>query len=180
MKLSSALLTGFAAHATLSEVILKPVANKAIVLEVISATSDKSASVIQFLTGGAPGTLAANAAVSATTLTTSSAFAATLSANNLFYVFNTETRTGEIRTLSSKSGAVLTFSGSALAVAYPAATTQIFKLSAAGSIPVGNATKELLRSPGVITMAPVGRPLVIRVDSTSAGAINHILARLID
>lgn len=180
MKLSSSLLTGFASHATLSEVILKPVANKAIVLEVISATSDKSSSVIQFLTGGAPGSLAANAAVGATTLTTSSAFAATLSTNDLFYVFNEDTKVGEIRTLSSKSGAVLTFSGSALAVAYPAATTKLFKLTASGSIPVGNATKELILSPGIITIAPVGRPLVVRVDSTSAGKINHLLARLID
>jgi hypothetical protein len=180
MKPSIDLIPGFANHATLSQFVVMPRDSRAIVLENISVTSDKAGSEIDFFVGAAPGLLASNAAVSAATLSVSEAFAATIATNDLFYIFNTATRSGEVRSLSSKSGGTLTFSGSALSVAYPAATTRIFKLNANGSIPVGAATKELNLSPGVITMAPVGRPLVIRLDSTSAGAINNLLARYVE
>jgi hypothetical protein len=180
MKLSAALIAAFASHATLSEVVIPPRNSKAIVLENISATSDKAASVIAMLVGDVPGNLAADAAVSATTLSVSEAYAGTLAQNDRFYLYNMATRTGEVRTLSSKTGGTLTFGGSALAVAYPAATTRLFKLVSGGSIPLGAATKEIRLSPGFLTMAPVGRPLVVDVDSTSAGAINHLLARYVD
>ncbi|NBO18404.1 MAG: hypothetical protein EBV03_04095 [Proteobacteria bacterium] len=179
MKPSTALITGFASHATLSEKIIPPVADKAIVIENISVTSDKSSSVITFLEGGAPGSLTANAAANATSITVSASFAATISTNDVVYIFNRATKTGEIRTISSKSGSTLSFSGG-LAIAYSAVDAQVFELGAAGTIPVGNATKEFFLSPGVLTKTAVGRPLVIRVDSTSAGKINHLLGRYID
>lgn len=169
---------GSNAGSTVAQLVFRPVTAKANSFHGIEATSDKSASVIAFLGGGAPVALTEAAPNNDTTLVVGSTAAAGFSGSDEIYIYNTLTKTGQIRTVSSVSGGTITIS-SGLTGAHEIATTRIFKLSTLQSIKVGNATKSLFQDTPFF-VGGIGRPVVVRLDGTSACSINALAGEIID
>jgi len=168
---------GSATGTTVAQLIFRPVAALAHALFGFEVTSDKAASVIAFLTGGAPVSLTTAADASATALVVGSTAAAGFAANDEIYIYNTATKTGQIRVVSSVSGGTVTVSAGVTG-ASAIASTRIHKLTRVQSIKVGAATKALQVNVPIF-VGGVNRPLVVRVDGTSACAIGHLSGELI-
>jgi hypothetical protein len=136
-------------------------------LSYINATSDKSASVIQFYSAASPLLVTATSAAGQTIV---SAVPTTITNNDIVIVRSIANDTYQRCVVSSVTatnfvvGANLAF---ALAVGDP-----IYKVTAAGTIPVGAATKELNAGPGSIYNGQRNRPLLFEIDGTSACQIN--------
>lgn len=171
-------LARFASHATLSEVLFKPAGGLAHAVRLINATSDKANSVVAFFTGDAPIALTEAAPDADTTLVVGTTAAATLSANDIIAIFNNATGAIQLRTVSSVSGGTVTV-GAGITGAHAIADTQIFKMVAAGTLKLGATTLNM--APDFpITIGRIGRPFLVRVDSTSAGSINHLGVELVE
>lgn len=141
------------------------------VLTYLNATSDKAASVVQFYTAGTP--VRADVASSTTNLVVASGDTNGFAANDVVIIRHLATDTYERRILTPNT----TATNLNLTVA-PTTTVAvgdlIYKATAAGSIPVGNATKELV-GPGIYA-GQRGKPLLLEVDGTSACQINAVAA----
>jgi hypothetical protein len=138
------------------------------VVTYVSATSDKAASVLQFkkCTAGAQTlTLATNASQAVVHVPASSFWAA----NDVGVLWHKSVDSYERVTVSATNGLTALTLSANLGTAVVAGD-QLFKMSNAGTIPVGNATKEIT-TVGVYH-SPPGLPVVIDLDGTSACKIN--------
>jgi len=154
---------------TLASVVV-PVGNGRPVVTYISATSDKAASVLQFLkcTAGAQTlTVATNASQAVIYVPASSFWAA----NDLAVLRHKTTDTYERVKVSATNGLTALTLTASLGTAVVAGDV-LYKMSNAGTIPVGAATKEIT-TVGVY-QAPSGLPVIVDLDGTSACKINLV------
>lgn len=135
------------------------------VVTYLNATSDKAASVLTFYTAGTPTSCNYTNTTVSIPVNSTNGFAA----NDVIVIWHKLTDTYERRIVDTFTSAT----NITVTVASTAATVpgdQIYKATAAGTIPVGNATKEL-NGTGIYS-GQRGKPLLIDLDGTSAVQVN--------
>jgi hypothetical protein len=161
--------TGTAIGSTNSHYVI-PVSNlgKPIVTY-LNGTSDKAGSVLQFWkaqSGAQTLTIATNASQAIVYVPSGSSFAA----NDVVVIQHKTSDSYERRIVSAQTSTNITLTVNLTSAIV--AGDQIYKMTQAGSIPVGNATKEIT-TVGVYN-APPGLPVLVDLDGTSACKINLI------
>lgn len=138
-------------------------------VQYINATSDLTSSAITFYSTATP-LLVTTAQSIATNIIT--AVGTTFSGSDVVIVRHVSTDTYERAVVSSANGTTITLSANLSAIA--AVGDLVYKCTAAGSIPVGNTTKELNAGVGGIYNGVAGRPLLVEVNGTSACQVNCV------
>lgn len=134
-------------------------------LQYINATSDKAGSVIQFYTAAAGTRI-----TTASTGTTITAVGTSYASNDVIIVRFRATDTYQRLVVSASTATNITTTAALQATA--AVGDTVYEVTAAGSIPVGAATKELNAGAGAIFNGQEGYPLLFEIDGTSACKIN--------
>lgn len=168
---------GTAVGTTLSYAVVSPftsVAGGAPVITYISGTSDKAGSILKFYNTGT------NSSANFVSTTTSVPVTATngFGINDIIVIQHVATDTYERRILTTFTSATNLTVTVAPTVAL-AVGDRVFdcNTNSAATIPVGNATKEVVTAGiGGVYAGQPGQPLLIDLDLTSAGQINTVTA----
>lgn len=134
----------------------------------LNATSDKAASVVTFWTPGAPVKITATGASGQAVVT--AVGTGNFAANDRVVVRHLTADTYQMMTVSSVTSTNVTMVQNLDAAV--ASGDLIYKMTANGTIAVGNATKEINAAGGGIYNGREGRPLLLDLDGTAACQIN--------
>lgn len=137
-------------------------------LQYINVTSDKASSVIKFYTAADPVSPTATAAVAQKDVEVPDGTA--FSGGDIVVI--RKTSTGELQRAVVDSVADDTVTMVANLGFAIGTDDELFIMTAAGTIPVGAATKELIAAPGFLRAGEVDKPLLVDLDGTSACSIN--------
>jgi len=150
--------------------VIPPSGGQKVLVTYLNATSDKAASKAKFFSGSTAIRPTATATAGELVLTLTST--TDISGGDILVVHDVSAGIGKRVVVSSVNGAEVTLTaaiGCAVAL-----NDAVYEVTEQAAIPVGNATKELLASPGMIYAGPAGGPVVIYLDGTAASTVNAV------
>lgn len=155
-------------HATLSRAFVAGREGSQIHLHSYNATSDKAAGVLKFRSASSQHMSTAVAAASQAVVTLDNVDG--LAGSDVVLVQPKDGAALYVMTVSSVTGLAVTMSGN-FAAALPAGS-KLFKLADHSQVPCGAATISAQSNGSPLWIGDAGMPLVLELDSTSAGAVN--------
>lgn len=155
-------------HATLSRALVAGREGSQIHLHSYNATSDKAAGVLKFRTASHQYVTTAEAAASQAVVNLDNVDG--LAGTDVVLVQPKDGAALYVMTVSSITGKAVTMTGN-FAAALPAGS-KVFRLADHSQVPCGAATISAQSNGSPLWVGDAGMPLILELDSTSAGAVN--------
>lgn len=160
--------TGTATSATYSTYIV-PIGTGTPRVQYINATADNATNAVHFYTPAAPVVV-----TTTTNATQAIVYAPGITGTPKVVIYRRSAGTYEYGVVSSVAAGYITLTANTTATT---AGDQVFVMTLGGTIPVGNATKEVNASSGAAFNGTKGRPLLVVCSGASAATINAIAGK---